>query len=125
MGFQKGHPRYGGRKKLQRKVPLADIKSAAQMHGPAIIEMLWAIVGEKTKSGRWAYETDSRLKAMQVLLDRGYGRPMQDISLTVKKHVDDYTDNELALVAGISLEDGSIAEIAMEDEGPKETDRVH
>ena len=52
-----------------------DIKALAQVHGPECIRMAVAIM-------KTAKAADTRLKAMSLLLDRGYGRPIQAIEGT-------------------------------------------
>jgi hypothetical protein len=117
MTFQPEHPRYGGRKKGQtcqykHRAALNDIKAAAQRHGEEIIAELSRIAFEKNADGTaHTYEIEHRIKAMHILLERGYGRPAIDISVATKKSIDDFSDEELAIIAGISIsEDGDLEE---------------
>jgi hypothetical protein len=83
---------------------LANIKAAAQVHGPEIIAALWHIVSAKShkQGGGFVYDIGARLKAMSILLDRGYGRPAQDITVATKQDIDEYSDDELLVIAGVS-----------------------
>src|SRR5262249_46328547 len=93
QGFQRAHPRYGGRKPgsiTKHRAAASNIKIAAQSHGPEIIAELWRIVSarrHKRGDSSYVYDTDARLKSMAILLERGYGRPAQEVTATVKKSV--------------------------------------
>jgi len=129
MPFQKGHKKIGGRKPGSRNKTYGairdSIKSEAQKHGPEIIEELWRIISAKDKRDRHVYDIDPRLKAMTLLLERGYGRPAQEITMTVKKDIDDYSDAELAVIAGVSLEDSSLGTDPAPEEGPSDPHQLH
>jgi len=129
MPFQKGHKKIGGRKPGSRNKTYGairdSIKTEAQKHGPEIIEELWRIISAKDKRDRHVYDIDPRLKAMNLLLERGYGRPAQEITMTIKKDVNDYSDNELALIAGISSEDESLGDTAAAESSPSDPHQLH
>ena len=72
MAARKGHKKAGGRKKGTPNKATAEIRTAAQVEGPAVLKKLVAL----TKS------EDERvvLAACNSILDRGYGRPAQALS---------------------------------------------
>jgi hypothetical protein len=84
---QRGNP--GGRPRV-----LKDIQELAREKSPEAIEMLAKIM----QSGK---VEAARVAAARELLDRGYGRPMQSVSQTMKieKRAEDMTDDELATIA--------------------------
>lgn len=61
--------RRGGRKKGSPNKATAEIKALAQVHGPAAIEGIVALMS--------CDKPEIRLAAFKELLDRGYGRPAQ------------------------------------------------
>ena len=66
--FQKGRSgNPGGRPKIA-----ADVRALAQSHAPAAIEELARLMLQ-------AERDETRLKAIELLLDRGYGRPVQAV----------------------------------------------
>lgn len=72
MSVPKG-TRIGGRKKGTPNKVTADIRAAAQKHGPAMIEALARIA---TKGESEA----ARVSAINALLDRGYGKAAQPLT---------------------------------------------
>lgn len=48
----------------------------------------------------------ARVNAATTLIERGYGKPSQDMNLNVKRSIDDFTDEELAILAGHDQPDG-------------------
>jgi len=110
QGFQPGHRKFGGRKPgsiSKHRIAASNIKLAAQSHGLEIVQELWRIVSAKSHKPPYAhcYDADARIKACAILLERGYGRPAQEVTASVKKHFDDFSDEEIAIVLGVSLED--------------------
>ena len=63
----------GGRRKGTRNKATAAIKAAFQKHGDELVDALLAL----TKSD----DEHVRLKALQVCLDRAYGRPAQAVQV--------------------------------------------
>ncbi len=63
----------GGRRKGSLNKASAAIKAAFQKHGDELVDALLAL----TKSD----DEHVRLKALQVCLDRGYGRPAQAVQV--------------------------------------------
>jgi len=115
MPFQKGHKRWGGRKKgmlSKHGIATSNIKIACQKFGPTIVDELWKIASARTKTGALRYDVDARLRAMQLLLERGYGRPAQEVTMQVKKHIDDFSDEELLIVdaAARAVQDDNAAQ---------------
>lgn len=66
----------GGRVKGTPNKATADIKAAAALHGPAMIEVLAKIATNPRKPD------NVRVSAAVALLDRGYGRPAQELQHT-------------------------------------------
>ncbi len=73
MAAQIGHTKAGGRKKGTPNRVTAELKLAFQKHGDELVEALLAL----TKSD----DEHVRLKALQVCLDRAYGRPAQAVQV--------------------------------------------
>ena len=67
MAAQKGHTKVGGRKKGTPNKATAEIRAAFREHGEDLVKALLALT--KSKDER------VRLAAIQVALDRGWGRP--------------------------------------------------
>ncbi len=72
VGRPKRTPKTGGRKKGTPNKTTAEIRSAAQAHGPAALKKLAALV--ESKDERVA------VAACNAILDRAYGRPVQALS---------------------------------------------
>ncbi len=73
MAAQKGHTTAGGPKKGTPNRVTAEIKAAFQQHGDEFVEALLTL----TRSD----DEHVRLKALQVCLDRAYGRPAQAVQV--------------------------------------------
>jgi hypothetical protein len=73
--------RYGGRAKGTPNKATADIKALAQEHAPKAIAELARLVGA-------AESEQARVAAIKELLDRGYGKPAQEMALTGKDGAD-------------------------------------
>ncbi len=71
-GRSKGTPKTGGRQRGTPNKATAEIRAAAQVHGPAALKKLVAL----TKSE----DEKVVLSACNSILDRGYGRPVQAVS---------------------------------------------
>ncbi len=72
MAKAKGSPKTGGRQKGSPNKTTAEIRKAAQEHGPAALKKLAALVESE----------DERVAvgACNAILDRAYGRPVQALS---------------------------------------------
>lgn len=70
-GFQKGHPRVGGRQLGSLNKSTADIKALAFQHCPKAIAFLVSVIEAKTEP------TVTKIAAAKELLDRGIGRAAQ------------------------------------------------
>lgn len=64
----------GGRQKGTPNKATADIRAAAAIHGPAMLEVLSRIALDDSEP------TAARVAAAVALLDRAYGRPAQAIT---------------------------------------------
>ncbi len=73
MAAQTGHKKAGGRKKGTPNRVTAEIKAAFQQHGDEFVEALLTL----TRGD----DEHVRLKALQVCLDRAYGRPAQAVQV--------------------------------------------
>lgn len=73
IGRPKGTPRTGGRQKGTPNKATAEVKSLAQLHGPAAIAEAVRIM---TKSD----SDQARIAAIKEILDRAYGKATQPIS---------------------------------------------
>ncbi len=73
MAAQKGHTKASGRKKGTPNRVTAEIKAAFQRHGDEFVEALLALARSD--------DEHVRLKALQVCLDRAYGRPAQAVQV--------------------------------------------
>ncbi len=73
MSGSKPGERRGGRQKGTPNRATAELKLAFQKHGDELVEALLAL----TRSD----DEHVRLKALQVCLDRGYGRPAQAVQV--------------------------------------------
>ena len=71
----KGDPKTGGRKKGTPNKINADIKAAFREHGPELVQALLALAESE--------DENVRLKAIQVCLDRGYGKATQHIEAEI------------------------------------------
>ena len=69
----KARVKTGGRKKGTPNKATADVKAAAQMHGPAMI-------AELARLATQAESEAARVSAIGMLLDRGYGKSPQAIT---------------------------------------------
>ena len=75
MAKQKGSEKTGGRKKGTPNKVDADIKAAFREHGPALVAALIKLTKSK--------DENVRVKALQICLDRGYGKAVQHIEAEV------------------------------------------
>ena len=78
-----------------------DIRSLARAHTATAIRVLVGIVQEKKAPHA------ARVSAAQALLDRGWGKATQFIDATIRKQVQDLTDDELSNIAAGSGEDAA------------------
>ncbi len=74
MAAHKGHKKAGGRKKGVPNKATAEIKALAQKHGPEMIKGIYKLT--KSKDER------IQLAAFQAMLERGYGRVAQAVTMT-------------------------------------------
>ena len=75
----KGDPKTGGRKKGTPNKTTADIKAAFRDHGQEFVRAMLKLTKSK--------DENVRLKALQICLDRGYGKAVQhgDVPVDVEK----------------------------------------
>jgi hypothetical protein len=83
--------RPGGRQKGTPNRFPPEIKALAAQYGPEAIDEIVTLM-RRSKS------EDISLRAADMLLMRAYGRPQLDVSIFVKREVDDFSDAELALL---------------------------
>jgi hypothetical protein len=84
---QSGNP--GGRPKA-----VGHVRDLARLHTAEAIKVLAAIM-KNSKASHAA-----RVAAASALLDRAYGRPAQEIAVTPRGSIHDFSDDELASIAG-------------------------
>lgn len=80
----------GGRQKGTPNKATADVRSLAQMHGPAAIERAARLAGLVDAGDGMAESEQAQIAALSIILDRAYGKPTQPISGDV--------DNPLTIV---------------------------
>lgn len=77
---------------------LTDIKILARRYTQEALEMTVEIM----RGG----ETEGvRLEAVKIIMDRAYGKPKQDVSVEVRRSMEDYTDAELMALGGKEIEE--------------------
>ena len=76
MAAQKGHTKAGGRKKGTPNKTTADIKTAFREHGQEFVRAMLKLTKSK--------DENVRLKALQICLDRGYGKAVQHIEAEIR-----------------------------------------
>ena len=76
MAAQRGHTKWGGRRKGTPNKVTREIKAAFQKHGDELVKGLIALT--KSKDER------VRLGAIQAALDRGWGKAVQAMELDVE-----------------------------------------
>jgi hypothetical protein len=79
MAPARGHPRWGGRRPLSDDERL--VRSLARDQGPACIATLVEL-----RDG--CPDPRVRSQAAQALLDRGYGKPVTAVEMTIDAHVE-------------------------------------
>jgi len=75
MAAQKGCKKNGGRKKGTPNKIDKDIKAAFREHGPKFVTALVKLTKSK--------DENVRVKALQICLDRGYGKAVQHIEAEI------------------------------------------
>ena len=73
-----------------RTISLKEVKELAAEKAPGAIEVLWEICNDEKQPGV------TRVQAANALLDRGLGKPMQNVTTRVIRSVADLTDVELS-----------------------------
>lgn len=105
---QSGNP--GGRPKV-----IADVKDLARSHTETAIATLVDVMTTEDQPAA------ARVAAANAILDRGYGKPSQDVKVTHKREPTDYSDAELVELAERLARSGADGEAA----GAREADSVH
>lgn len=72
MSRAKGSIKTGGRVAGTPNIVTAEIKAVARVHGPDAIKELWRIAQNSQSDA-------ARISAIGELLDRGYGKPKQEL----------------------------------------------
>ena len=103
MAARRGNPTWikgrsgnpGGRPKALR-----EMTELAREKGPEAIEFLTRVVRDESELTR------HRIRAAELLLDRGYGKPSQTVHTNVARSFAELSDEELIAIAmGASVED--------------------
>ena len=71
----------------------ADIRSLARSHTETAIKTLAGIMQQKTAN------TSARVAAATALLDRGWGKPKQEMTIEHRRTLGELTDAELEAIA--------------------------
>lgn len=109
-GFKKGQSgNPAGRAKPSAEE--LDLRAAARLKAP---EALITIIQLMTESQNDAV----KLKAAEIVLDRGYGKATQTVEMNVKRSVNELSDAELHAIA-------SGARDSLEEIREKKSDRIH
>ena len=72
-----------------RTISLKEVRELAAERAPGAIEVLWEICKDEKQPGV------TRVQAANALLDRGLGKPMQNVTTRVIRSVADLSDDEL------------------------------
>ncbi|MCH9809357.1 MAG: hypothetical protein K0U74_16650 [Alphaproteobacteria bacterium] len=97
------------------KAPI-DIRSLARAHTKKSIEVLGGIVSNGKRDS-------DRIAAATALLDRGWGKPKQELSIERKRTYAELTNDELEAIARGEADSGEGATSA--EDGPRQSDSVH
>ena len=97
MAAQKGHTKAGGRKKGTPNKTTADIKTAFREHGQEFVRAMLKLTKSK--------DENVRLKALQICLDRGYGKAVQHIEAEISVYDSLSFDEQRALLAALDALD--------------------
>ena len=89
----KGDPKTGGRKKGTPNKTTADIKAAFREHGQEFVRAMLKLTKSK--------DENVRLKALQICLDRGYGKATQHIEAEISVYDNLSLDDKLALLEAL------------------------
>jgi hypothetical protein len=76
-GFQKGHPKVGGRIKGELNRTSPDVRKLAQQYTSEALETLVSVIRDR-ESG-----ASARTNAANILLDRAWGKPTQSVDANV------------------------------------------
>ena len=93
----KGDPKTGGRKKGAPNKTTADIKAAFREHGQEFVRAMLKLTKSK--------DENVRLKALQICLDRGYGKAVQHIEAEISVYDSLSFDEQRALLAALDALD--------------------
>lgn len=89
----------------------------ARSHTETAIRTLAGIMGEKKAPAA------ARVAAASALLDRGWGKPKQEMTIEHRKRLGELTDAELEAIA--RGEPNSGEGVALTEDGPRQPDSVH
>ncbi len=99
---RKGDPKTGGRKKGTPNKTTADIKAAFREHGQEFVRAVLKLTKSK--------DENVRLKALQICLDRGYGKAVQHIEAEISVYDNLSLAEKEALLAALDA-------LAVDEEG--------
>ena len=94
----KGDPKTGGRKKGTPNKTTADIKAAFREHGQEFVRAMLKLTKSK--------DENVRLKALQICLDRGYGKAVQHIEAEINLYDALGLEDRQNLLAALDALDG-------------------
>ena len=93
----KGDPKTGGRKKGTPNKTTADIKAAFREHGQEFVRAMLKLTKSK--------DENVRLKALQICLDRGYGKATQHIETEISVYDSLSFDEQRVLLRALEARD--------------------
>jgi hypothetical protein len=92
-----------------RTVSLKEVKELAAEKAPGAIEVLWEICKDEKQPGV------TRVQAANALLDRGLGKPMQNLTTRVIQSVADLSDEELDALLASEGEDIRVPDVETDE----------
>lgn len=100
-----------------RSPVIQHVRDLARVHTVEAVGVLVEIMRDKYQPA------PARVAAASQILDRGYGKPTQPIDVKPRTSAEDFTDDELKVLAGLGVESIDGAEPPEEGEG--EPSQVH
>lgn len=96
---------------------MAHVRDLARLHTVEAVNTLVEIMRDKSA------QPTARVAAASQILDRGYGKPSQPVDIVPRKSAEDFTDDELAVLAGLGAE--GFGGTGSAEEGEDGTSPVH
>ena len=82
-----------------------NMAAACRRLTPDVIKLLHEVITSETAA------IPHRLRASEIVLDRAYGRPQQNIEIGGKRPTRSLSDQALMALAGADIEDGEFTEV--------------